>query len=163
EPRRRTAFRVFALRLRALASLLLAERRRIAHPKGLGLRRFSKWDYSRDLRPAKWGSGVSLHSSNHKPDMSALGQKQTSQYLQPMSALPPIADMDQSGCDVRFVPKADIRAPLANVFFTSYRTSQRGLRWSARQRKAQMRSRSRGLRFPGAKRLGRAKVDAVEA
>src|SRR6516165_5088079 len=39
----RTAFRVFALRLRALGSLLLAlERRRIAHPKGLGLRRFSK-------------------------------------------------------------------------------------------------------------------------
>src|SRR5215831_18506641 len=32
-----------ALRLRALASLLLAlERRRIAHPKGLGPRRFSK-------------------------------------------------------------------------------------------------------------------------
>src|SRR6516164_5156792 len=32
-----------ALRIRALASLLLArERRRIAHPKGLGLRRFSK-------------------------------------------------------------------------------------------------------------------------
>src|SRR6516225_3199858 len=27
----------------------------------------------------------------------------------PMSALPPKADMDQSGCDVRFVPKADIR------------------------------------------------------
>src|SRR5262249_46958839 len=52
-----------ALRLRALASLLLAlERRRIAHPKGLGLRRFSKWHYSRDLRPAKWGSGIKLHS-----------------------------------------------------------------------------------------------------
>jgi len=43
------------LRLRALASLLLAlERRRIAHPKGLGLRRFSSRDYSRDLMPAKW-------------------------------------------------------------------------------------------------------------
>jgi hypothetical protein len=40
---RRAAFRVFALRLRALVTLLLAlERRRIAHPKGLGLRRFSK-------------------------------------------------------------------------------------------------------------------------
>ena len=25
-----------------------------------------------------------------------------------MSALPPKADMDQQGCDVRFVPKADI-------------------------------------------------------
>src|SRR5215472_7068459 len=41
-------FGISALRLRALASLLLAlERRRIAHPKGLGLRRFSKWHYSR--------------------------------------------------------------------------------------------------------------------
>src|SRR5262249_5965857 len=45
-----------ALRLRALGSLLLAlERRRIAHPKGLGLRRFSKLDYSRELRPVEWG------------------------------------------------------------------------------------------------------------
>src|SRR5262249_53351206 len=52
----RTAFGAFALRLRALASLLLAlERRRIAHPKGLGLRRFSKCHYSRDLRPVEWG------------------------------------------------------------------------------------------------------------
>jgi hypothetical protein len=25
-----------------------------------------------------------------------------------MSALPPKADMDQHGCDVRFVPKADV-------------------------------------------------------
>jgi hypothetical protein len=42
-----------------LADWLLAlERRRIAHPKGLGLRRFSKWDYSRDLRPVEWGSGA---------------------------------------------------------------------------------------------------------
>ena len=27
-----------------------------------------------------------------------------------MSALPPIADMDHQGCDVRFVQKADVRA-----------------------------------------------------
>jgi hypothetical protein len=39
---------------------------------------------------------------------SALGQKQTSKQIQPMSALPPKADMDQSGRDVRFVPKAGI-------------------------------------------------------
>jgi hypothetical protein len=38
--------------------------------------------------------------------MSALGQKQTLQRLQPMSALPPKAHMDQHGCDVRFVPPA---------------------------------------------------------
>jgi hypothetical protein len=28
--------------------------------QGLGLRQFSERDYSRDLRPAEWGSGVSL-------------------------------------------------------------------------------------------------------
>src|SRR5262245_60724874 len=58
--RRGSALRRFCaalLRLRALVGLLLAlERRRIAHPKGLGLRRFSKWHYSRDLRLEKWGS-----------------------------------------------------------------------------------------------------------
>jgi hypothetical protein len=40
--------------------------------------------------------------------MSALGQKQTSRRLHLISALPPIADIDQRGGDVRFVPKADI-------------------------------------------------------
>src|SRR6516165_1569136 len=40
--------------------------------------------------------------------MSALGQKQTWERLLLMSALPPKADMGQSRCDVRFVPKADI-------------------------------------------------------
>src|SRR6516162_2765980 len=62
-PRPRTAFGasrrldVTALWRSDLAGLLPAlERRRIAHPKGLGPRRFSKWDYSRDLRLAKWVS-----------------------------------------------------------------------------------------------------------
>ena len=45
--------------------------------------------------------------------MSALGQKQTSRHLQPMSALPPKADMDQHDCNVRFVPKADIEYTLS--------------------------------------------------
>src|SRR5262249_28837218 len=36
--------------------------------------------------------------------MSALGQKQTSRYLQPMSALPPKADIGTQSRDVRFVP-----------------------------------------------------------
>src|SRR5262249_8273196 len=40
--------------------------------------------------------------------MSALGQKRTLHGVGSMSALPPKADMDQSGCDVRFVPTADI-------------------------------------------------------
>src|SRR5215831_921246 len=39
--------------------------------------------------------------------MSALGQKRTSEVVQSMSALPPKADMDRPGHNVRFVPKAD--------------------------------------------------------
>ena len=41
--------------------------------------------------------------------MSALGQKQTLKRLQPMSALPPKADIGTQPLNVRFVPKADIR------------------------------------------------------
>jgi hypothetical protein len=67
-------------------------------------------DYIRDLRPAKWGSGVSLHSSNPEPLMSALGQKRTLQSVRPMSALPPKADIRTHSRDVCFVPKADIRS-----------------------------------------------------
>jgi hypothetical protein len=37
--------------------------------------------------------------------MSALGQKQTSKRLQPMSALPPKADIGRHGGNVRFVPQ----------------------------------------------------------
>jgi len=37
-----------------------------------------------------------------------MGQKQTSLRFRAMSALPPKADIDQHGRDVRFVPKADI-------------------------------------------------------
>ena len=40
--------------------------------------------------------------------MSASGQKQTSAHVGVMSALPPKADIDHHGRDVRFVPKADI-------------------------------------------------------
>jgi len=42
--------------------------------------------------------------------MSALGQKQTFRSAIAMSALPPKADIVEHGCDVRFVPKADILA-----------------------------------------------------
>jgi len=73
-------FRDADLRRRDLTDPAL-ERRRIAHPKGLGLRRFSKCDYSRELRPVEWASGVSLHSINPEPLTSALGQKRTSQGI----------------------------------------------------------------------------------
>ena len=65
-------------------------------------------DYSRDLRPAKWGSMVILHGTNFKPSMSALGQKRTSQRINVMSALPPKADIGTHSRDVCFVPKADM-------------------------------------------------------
>ena len=64
-------------------------------------------DYIRDLRPAKWGSGA-LRSGNPKPLMSALSQKQTSEHIQSMSALPPKADIAEYDRHVRFVPKTDI-------------------------------------------------------
>jgi hypothetical protein len=56
-----------------------------------GLQRF---DYSRDLPVAKWGSAISLHGSNPDPLMSALGQKRTFGPFIAMSALPPKADID---------------------------------------------------------------------
>ena len=40
--------------------------------------------------------------------MSALGQKQTSMHVQPMSALPPKADIGTQPRDVRFVPKTEV-------------------------------------------------------
>ena len=64
-------------------------------------------DYIRDLRPAKWGSGIRLHGGNPKRSMSALGQKQTFSNVRRMSALPPKADIDDAMRNVRFVPKAD--------------------------------------------------------
>jgi len=42
--------------------------------------------------------------------MSALGQKRTLQSMEPMSALPPKADIETQSRDVHFVPKADIPA-----------------------------------------------------
>jgi hypothetical protein len=44
--------------------------RRRGLPQGLGPRK-PRSDYSRDLRPAEWGSGVSLHDTNPEPPMSA--------------------------------------------------------------------------------------------
>ena len=43
-------------------------------------------------------------------DVPALGQKQTSQQVRAMSALPPKADIADVMRDVRFVPKADMSA-----------------------------------------------------
>jgi hypothetical protein len=42
--------------------------------------------------------------------MSALGHKRTFREVETMSALPPKADIGTQSRNVRFVPKADIRA-----------------------------------------------------
>jgi hypothetical protein len=82
---------------------LMKSRRRIAFLKAWDHAKCSD-DYIRDLRAAKWGSAATLHGSNFALPMSALGQKQTSEDVKAMSALPPKADMDGHACDVRFVP-----------------------------------------------------------
>jgi hypothetical protein len=56
------------------------------------------------------GFRVRLHSSNREARMSALGQNRTLKRLQPMSALPPKADIRLRRRHVRFVPTADIYA-----------------------------------------------------
>jgi hypothetical protein len=86
--------------------LLALERRRIAHPKGLGLRRFSKWHYSRDLRPVEWGSGVSLHGSYFELTTSVLGHKQTFRNVKPMSVLPLKADIGRKSQKRAVLPRA---------------------------------------------------------
>jgi hypothetical protein len=47
------------------------------------------------------GFTVSLHGSNPEPPMSVLGQKQKSEDVQSMSALPPKADMGEACLKIR--------------------------------------------------------------
>src|SRR6516164_264014 len=54
------------------------------------------------------GAWLSRGRINLRPPMSASGQKRTLECILVMSALPPKADIDQDGCNVRFVPEADI-------------------------------------------------------
>jgi hypothetical protein len=80
----------------------MKSRRRIAFPKA--------WDHADRFRlqqgfaTGEMGLGVSLHGSNLKPLMSALGQKQACALQQLMSALHPIAtakaDMKFAACPV---------------------------------------------------------------
>src|SRR5262249_6244355 len=51
-----------------------------------------------------------------RPLISALGQKQTLKSLDPMSALPPKADIETQPRNVRFVPKADSAAKPGYIF-----------------------------------------------
>jgi hypothetical protein len=82
-------------RLRSGKELWGASSSRIAPPKAQGLRRFSKGNYSRDLLPAEWGLGVSLHGSNPELLMSALG------HSRPMYSVPePINVRCHSNSDI---------------------------------------------------------------
>ena len=65
------------------------------------------FEETHDLAPRDSVRRVVQHSKIY-PLLSALGQKQTSKHVRSMSALPPKADMDHHGRDVRFVPKADM-------------------------------------------------------
>src|SRR5215467_8144073 len=92
----RTAFGAFALRLRALASLLLAlERRRIAHPQGLGLRRYSKSITAGICGRRNGVQGFNLRGSNLEPLVSALGRSRHCCPVGLTPALPPEADIDR--------------------------------------------------------------------
>jgi hypothetical protein len=92
-------------------------------------------NYSRDLRPAKWGSGsvcTAAISGRSCPLWVISGHWDVSTA---MSALPPKADMVQHDRDVRFVPKADscsaaINAALGQVLsdFHQQLTWAKGLR-----------------------------------
>jgi hypothetical protein len=53
---------------------------------------------------------VRLRGRNSLRLMSALGQNRTLTLVQPMSALPPKADIGTQSRNVRFVPKADMIA-----------------------------------------------------
>ena len=59
--------------------------------------------------------------------MSALGQKQTSEHVRVMSALPPKADIVDAMRKVRFVPKADMVAfPNRRPLYSRKQTSELG-------------------------------------
>jgi hypothetical protein len=59
---------------------------------------------------------IRLLGDNFKAFMSALGQKQTSENVWTMSALPPKADIAGRRLDVRFVPKADSCTATTDVY-----------------------------------------------
>ena len=53
-------------------------------------------DYIRDLRLAKWVSGVSLHGSNPEPPMSALGHSRPRHFVPVPNNVRYASDSDHS-------------------------------------------------------------------
>ena len=78
------------------------------------------------LRTALVAAHVDIELINMKD--FPLGQKQTSRHLQPMSALPPKADIGTQSRNVRFVPKADSCAAAISSF--TPRLAQRPAVWT---------------------------------
>ena len=70
---------------------------------------------------------LSIMSEGGWPSMSALGQKQISGHVRVTSALPPKADIGSQPCDVRFVPKADIRPGQKELSGDNYSCSNIGI------------------------------------
>jgi len=81
------------------------------------------------------GLTVILRGNNPQDRMSALGQKQTSEEVWPMSALPPKADIGTQSWNVCFVPLADIVprsllcVPRENVICRRYRMTRGPHAW----------------------------------
>src|SRR5215469_2917845 len=76
-------------------------------------------------RTQKWHSGMSKRTAVSCQVMSGLSQKQTSRHLQPMSALPPKADIGTKPRDVGFVPKADIGSEFSHLRISGIDSSTR--------------------------------------
>jgi hypothetical protein len=88
---------------RSLKFMLLAlERRRIAHPKAQDYVDFQN-EITAGIYDRRYGVRVSLHGSNRKPLMSALGQKRTSDAVPTMSAIIPKADIGRRACEVHLL------------------------------------------------------------
>ena len=70
----------------------------------------------------RWRGRARGTAEARQPAMSALGQKRTFRNVWSMSASPPKADIRWCGCDVRFVPMADIRRAFSRDGFPSIPT-----------------------------------------
>ena len=68
------------------------------------------------------GLGTNVRLLADSGAMSAVGQERTSPVTEPMSALPPKADIERHEWHVRFVPKADITR-CSKIYFYSITSS----------------------------------------
>jgi hypothetical protein len=78
------------------------------------------------------GFRASLHGSNPKPLMSALGQKRTLALVKPMSALPPKADIvdtaEKSAPIITLIGSHEAVLPRSNVVVSNFRPNSRARR-----------------------------------